>query len=201
MALDPLTGFVLAGGKSTRMGSDKAVLPLHGRTLLENSLSVLREVADEVFILGSPQVYGTYGPALADIFPGCGPLSGIHAALAQTKTQFNLIVAVDIPFVSSDFLAYLARRAQESAATVTIPEIAGYLEPVCAVYSRDFLPVAEQALERGDHKITPLLPGDGTLVIAEAELKKFAFPGGMFENLNTPEDLERARRRSPGKSA
>jgi molybdopterin-guanine dinucleotide biosynthesis protein A len=201
MVRENLTGFVLAGGKSTRMGSDKAALTLHGRTLLETALAVLREVAPEVFILGAPQLYGAYETAIPDIFPGCGPLSGIHAALSHTQTRFNLIVAVDTPFVSREFLVYLAGRAIDSSAIVTIPEVAGYLEPVCAVYARDFLAIAEQALQRGDNKIAPLLPKDGTLVIGEAELKRFAFTAEMFENLNTPEDLERARRRSPGKSA
>ncbi len=200
MVRDNLSGFVLAGGKSTRMGRDKAALALHGRTLLETSLAALRDVARQVFILGSPQLYDRYGTAIPDIFPGCGPLSGIHAALSHTSTQFNLVVAVDTPFVSSKFLDYLAGRALNSSALVTLPEIGDYLEPVCAVYSRDFLAIAEQALQRGDHKITPLLPQHQTLVIHEAELKKFAFAAEMFENLNTPEDLERARRRTRGES-
>ena len=200
---DNLSGFVLAGGKSTRMGRDKAALTLDGRTLLETAPTVLRQVAHEVFILGSPQLYGGYGTVIADIFPGCGPLGGIHAALSRTTSPFNLIIAVDTPFLSAEFLAYLAGRAADSSAMVTIPEIRGYLEPACAVYKREFLPIAEQALRRGDNKITPLLPKDvgATLVIPEAELTQFAFTAEMFENLNTPEDLERARRRSPGRSA
>jgi molybdopterin-guanine dinucleotide biosynthesis protein A len=203
MVRDNLSGFVLAGGKSTRMGRDKAALTLDGRTLLETALTVLRQVAHEVFILGSPQLYAAYGTVIADIFPGCGPLGGIHAALSRTTTPFNLIIAVDTPFLSAEFLAHLAGRAADSSAMVTIPEIRGYLEPVCAVYTRDFLPIADQALRRGDNKITPLLPNDvgATLVIREAELTRFAFTAEMFENLNTPEDLERARRRSPGRSA
>ena len=203
MVLDNLTGFVLAGGKSTRMGRDKAALTLHGRTLLETALTVVGQVAREVYILGSPQLYGGYGPVIADIFPGCGPLGGIHAALSRTTTPFNLIIAVDTPFVSPEFLGYLAHRAADSSAMVTIPEIRGYLEPVCAVYQREFLAIAEAALRRGDNKITPLLPKDvgATLVIREAELARFAFTAEMFENLNTPEDLERARRRSPSRSA
>ena len=82
---------------------------------------------------------------------------------------------------------------------MTLPEIAGFLEPVCAVYTRDFLTIAEHAIKRGEFKITPVLPKDRTLVIREAELERFAFTPEMFENLNTPLDLERARRRSPGK--
>lgn len=193
MLCDNLTGFVLAGGKSSRMGRDKALLALRGRTLLETSLTALRAVAPAVFILGPSELYGSFAPTVPDIFPGRGPLSGIHAALCYTTTQLNLIVAVDIPFVSTEFLGYLAGRASDSSAIVTLPEIGGYLEPVCAVYSREFRKIAERALERGDHKITPLFSAIETQVIPQPELEKFAFPAEMFENLNTPEDLERAR--------
>lgn len=202
MANNHLTAFVLAGGKSMRMGTDKAALKLEGRTLLEHALATLRLVAREVFILGSKQLYGDYGAeVIEDIFPGCGPLGGIHAALKHSKTQYNLIVAVDTPFLSADFLNYLAQRAQESGAVVTTPEIAGYTQPLCAVYSPEFLPLAEQALQSGHYKIVPLFPKDRTLRITEAEMARFAFSAEMFENLNTPADLERAQRRLADKKA
>src|SRR5260370_3968313 len=198
MVRDNLTGFVLAGGKSTRMGRDQAALAIHGRTLLETSLAALRDVARRVFMLAPPQLYARYGTAIPDIFPGCGPLGGIHAALSHSATQFNLIVAVDTPFVSSKFLDYLAGRALNSSALVTLPEIGDYLEPVCAVYSRDFLAIAEQALQRGDHNFTPLLPQRQTLVIQEAELKNLQVTAEMDENVNTPSCIERPPRRNPG---
>jgi molybdopterin-guanine dinucleotide biosynthesis protein A len=198
MAGEAITGFVLAGGKSTRMGKDKAALSLSGRTLLETALEAVRAVADNVFILGSPELYGAYAPTIADVFPGCGPLGGIHAALQQTRTEFNLMIAVDTPFLSAGLLRYLAERALAAHAAVTAPVINAYPQPLCAVYSRAFLPIAERALKAGAYKIVPLFPEDGTLLIPEAELKQVAFTAEMFENLNTPEDLERARRRGPG---
>jgi molybdenum cofactor guanylyltransferase len=194
-----LTGFVLAGGKSTRMGRDKAVLSLNGRTLLETALAAVHPVVNEVFILGPPEPYRAYAPVIADIFPGCGPLGGIHAALAETKTEFNLMIAVDTPFLSAALLRYLAKRALAARAVVTAPEINGYPQPLCAVYSRDFLLIAERALRAGAYKIVPLFPGNRTLVIRETELAQVAFTAEMFENLNTPEDLARAKRRQPAK--
>ena len=229
MVHEDLTGFVLAGGKSMRMGTDKAALALEGRTLLEHALAILCQVTGEVAILGPRQLYEGYGaPVIEDIYPGCGPLSGIHAALthvahtAQATPKLSLIIAVDTPFLEPKFLAYLAERARESGAVVTTPEIAGYKQPLCAVYSQEFLPIAEQALSRpsarnarrgpqqdrsgtqsaaaneksADYKIVPLFPKDRTCVITEAEMRKFAFAAEMFDNLNTPEDLERARQRS-----
>jgi len=179
------------------MGRDKAVLSLHGRTLLETVLEAARSVAEEVFIAGSPQLYGAFAPAVADVFPGCGPLGGIHAALSHTRTEFNLILAVDTPFLSPKILSFLAERALASRSVVTAPEISNYPQPLCAVYSREFLPIAEQALRAGQYKIVPLFPDHGTLLVRQAELAQFAFTAEMFENLNTPEDLERAGRRRP----
>ena len=198
MVHSQLSGFVLAGGKSTRMGQDKASVTLKGLTLLEHALAVLREVCRDVAILGKQELYGSIGPVYEDIFPGCGPLGGIHTALSNSQTPFNLIIAVDTPFLASEFLSYLADRAIESGAIVTTPEIDDYTQPLCTVYSLDFRPIAEQALRQGNYKIVPLFPKDRTLAIKEAELRQFAFAADMFENLNTPEDLARARRRFSG---
>ena len=198
MVHSQLSGFVLAGGKSTRMGQDKAAVTLNGLTLLQHALAALREVCSDVAILGKQELYGGIGPVYEDIFPGCGPLGGIHAALSSSKTQFNLIIAVDTPFLAPEFLSHLADRAIESNAIVTTPEIDDYTQPLCTVYSLVFRSIAEQALRQGNYKIVPLFPKDRTLVIKESELRQFAFAADMFENLNTPEDLARARRRFSG---
>ena len=197
------------------MGRDKAVLSLDGRTLLERALSTVGDVAREVFILGPKALYGNFGKSIDDIYPGCGPLGGIHAALTHVARQkrdensgarLALIIAVDTPFLSSEFLSYMAQRAAESGAVVVTPEIGGYTQPLCAVYSLEFLAIAEKALRGGnssenekksrEYKIVPLFPAARTLVIGEPELKRFAFTPEMFENLNTPEDVARARRRA-----
>ena len=227
MAPPDITGFVLAGGKSTRMGQDKAVLQLEGRTLLEHALGTLRQICAEVMVLGARELYSNFGAEVVeDIFPGCGPLSGIHAALSRTTTEFNLVIAVDTPFLSADFLRFMARRAIESSAVVTTPEIAGFRQPLCSVYSREFLAIAERALrgrqspaklepgaahiesEAGgsagksrEYKIVPLFPADRTCIITEEEMRAFAFTPEMFENLNTPHDFERARRRTAAEPA
>jgi len=111
-----VSGFVLAGGKSTRMGQDKAGLQLNGRTLLEHALGALRSVCRDVAILGNHDLYGQLAPVYDDLFPGCGPLGGIHAALTNSQTEYNLIIAVDTPFLVPAFLAYLAQRALATGA-------------------------------------------------------------------------------------
>ncbi|HWX54241.1 MAG TPA: molybdenum cofactor guanylyltransferase [Verrucomicrobiae bacterium] len=198
MAQGAITGFVLAGGKSSRMGADKAGLSLEGRTLLEHALAAIRPVCEEVFIVGSRQIYGNAGPGYEDIYSGCGPLGGIHAALTHAQTDLNLIIAVDTPFLTMALLNHLAEKARQASAMIVTLRVGGYIEPLCSVYARSFLPVAEAALKAGNYKLAPLFPAHRTVVIEEAELSKFAFAAEMFENLNTPEDLERARRRASG---
>lgn len=193
MAPYQITGFVLAGGKSSRMGTDKAALSLKGRTLLEHALAAIRPVCEPVFIIGSRALYSDFGPGYEDIVPGCGPLGGIHSALTHSQTELNLIIAVDTPFLTPELLRYLAERAAEASCTIVAPRIAGHVQPLCAVYSRKFLSIATDALKTGKYKLATLFPSESTLVITEPELERFAFTANMFENLNTPEDLERAR--------
>lgn len=180
------------------MGQDKAAVTLNGLTLLQHALAALRQVCRDVAILGKHDLHGTLAPVYEDIFPGCGPLGGIHAALSSSQTQFNLIIAVDTPFLTPKFLTYLGERAVAANTVVTTPEIDDYTQPLCTVYSLDFRSIADQALRLGNYKIVPLFPKGRTLIIKESEVRQFAFTADMFENLNTPGDLARARRRFSG---
>src|SRR5579864_1829110 len=103
--------FVLAGGKSSRMGTDKAFVKLNGQTLLQRALELVRPIGQKVWILGSREKFGSYGTVIEDEFPNHGPLGGIHAALRVSDQELNLILAVDMPFVENRFLAYLAKCA------------------------------------------------------------------------------------------
>ena len=116
-----VSGFVLAGGRSSRMGSNKALLELDGRPLIEHTKSILESVCAQVFILGQRSLYGRFGQCYEDIHPDCGPLGGIHAALLNSSTEFSLITAVDTPFIKAEFLDYLVERAVNSSAMVTAP--------------------------------------------------------------------------------
>ncbi len=177
------------------MGENKAFLSLEGATLIERTKSILAEVCETVSIIGSRELYGAFGPCFEDIYTGCGPLGGIHAALLNSTTAHNLITAVDTPFLTPKFLRYLAGKALDSTALVTAPSVAGRVQPLCAIFSREFLTVAEAALREGKYKVEPLFPREHTQILTERELGEFALAPGMFDNLNTPEDFERARSR------
>ena len=192
---DDVTAFVLAGGQSTRMGREKAMLELGGRTLLERALQLALTVAAEAIVVGSRGEFERYGRLLEDVYPGQGPLGGIHAALWASPTDLNLILAVDTPFLEARFLEFLIAQARESGAVVTVPRTADGFHPLAAVYRRAFRETAEQALAEGRNKIDALFAQVETRVLEEEELRRFAFAPAIFENLNTPEELERARQR------
>jgi molybdopterin-guanine dinucleotide biosynthesis protein A len=193
--MNDVTAFVLAGGKSTRMGADKAFLRWGDEGLLDRALNLARTVAEEVRIVGDVKKFG--GSAFVvveDVYRDRGPLGGIHAALSSAASELNLMLAVDLPLMKTEFLAYLIAQARKSGATVTVPNAAGGLQPLCAVYRREFAVTAEESLRAGKNKIDPLFAKVKTRVIEEEELVRAGFSAEMFRNVNTPEDLEQARR-------
>lgn len=192
-----VTAFILAGGKSSRMGSDKAFLPLGGETLLAKALKVARAVSEEVRIVGDAGKFSAFGRVVEDVYRDQGPMGGIHAALSGSSTDLNLILAVDLPFVEANFLRYLLSRARESGAMVTLPRAVQHLQPLCAIYQPAFAVVAEESLRNGKNKIDSLFARVQTCVIEEAELMRSGFSPSIFRNLNTPDDLEKARSSHP----
>ena len=129
------------------------------------------------------------------MYPGRGPLAGIQAALAATRTELNLITAVDMPFLQLDFLNYLIAQARASQAAVVVPRAGGGLQPLCAVYRKDFAEVAERSLRAGKNKIDRLFAEVQTLVIEQEELERNGFTEEMFRNLNTEQDWQEAKQK------
>jgi molybdopterin-guanine dinucleotide biosynthesis protein A len=210
-----VAAFVLAGGKSLRIGQDKAFLPWEGRTLLERALEATQAVASRTRIVGANAKFEAYGSVVEDIFVDRGPLGAIHAALSATDREFNLVLAVDLPFATPALLTYLIGRAHEAPCLATVPRLGGGWEPLCAVYRRGFAKVAEPALKRGQNAIYPLLEDGsrledgvdqacaragvqeiGVLAIDEKELVAAGFGAWMFRNINTIRDLESCAKQS-----
>ncbi|MGE5114041.1 MAG: molybdenum cofactor guanylyltransferase [Acidobacteriaceae bacterium] len=190
-----VTAFVLTGGKSERMGQDKATLRLtSGRTLLENALAVAGAVAGQVGIVGSRQKYGTYawaGEIVEDVFPGHGPLGGIHAALSASTTEWNIIVAVDIPNVSAPLLEWILGVARSSGAQVTVASIGRGLQPLCGVYRKSFHELAEKALQESRNKVDASFDRNSLRILTEEEIRAAGFDESMFVNVNTPEEFQK----------
>jgi len=142
------SGFVLAGGASKRMGRDKALLPYRGTTLVEHVAKTVGEAAASVALIGDPDLLGHLGLAVfPDEMPSCGPASGIHTALKVSDTDWNVLVACDMPAVSADILRELLRVAETSERNcVAAIGSYGQPEPLCAVYHRRCLPALARAI-------------------------------------------------------
>jgi molybdopterin-guanine dinucleotide biosynthesis protein A len=188
-----LTAFVLAGGKSSRMGTDKAFVLLQGQTLLARALSICRTISSDVRVVGDRRKFSPFAPVVEDAFPGCGPLAGIHAALRASATDLNLVLAVDLPFVSPGLLQFLGAQAQASNVLATVPVIGQRWQPLCAVYRRQFASRAETALFAGRYKIDALFEAGVARIVGEEDLRSAGFSPQAFRNLNTPEELAQAR--------
>ena len=180
-------GFVLAGGRSSRMGQDKALLPWKGSTLIQ---SVAREVfnaAGNVTLIGSPQRYGKLGfPVIPDKIEGCGPLGGLHAALSATSAEWNVLVACDMPAITSQLIEQLLEAAEGSGCDALVPETPGGLEPLCAVYHARLLPAVESAIH------SKLLKMHDFVSIIQTRLWPAPDPA-VFRNINTPQEISGAR--------
>jgi len=190
-----VTGVILAGGKSSRMGADKALLKIGPYSVIERVAAVLRAVTDELLIVtGQPEKYASFGDLTTpDLMPGNGPLGGIHAALTKSAHQLALITACDLPFISAP-LCRLLIGVMAPGLDAATPLYRGRIEPLCAVYSKTALKVIERRLSLGLNKTTLLFDELKVRYVEEAELSKAEIClEKVFFNLNTPSDLATAR--------
>jgi molybdopterin-guanine dinucleotide biosynthesis protein A len=186
--------FILAGGQSSRMSRDKALLEIGGRTLLERAASLCAPLLSCVTMVGDPQRYSGFGfPALADRWPGAGPLGAIATALGAAQQPWCFVLACDMPFVTAPWLEWLLARANKSHSDAVVPETIRGLEPLCAVYRATIASVLASALDSGVRKVTDGLDLIKTELIAENDWRKFSPDGDLFQNLNTWEDFVSAK--------
>ncbi|MDQ2898986.1 MAG: molybdenum cofactor guanylyltransferase [Acidobacteriota bacterium] len=183
-------GFVLVGGKSSRMGQNKAFLRIGESSLLDRATSAVRAAAGNVSLLGDPEIYGHLGFAvIPDEIADAGPLAGICSAL-RTGADWNLVAACDMPTLSVELLRALFEEAEANDPNCVIPQSSsGRLEPLCAVYHKRCLAPIHEALERGVRKVTQAL--EGLRIQRAAAFENPAFENPAFENLNTPQDWNR----------
>ncbi len=188
--MEKLTAFVLAGGRSSRMGSDKAFLKVGGQTLLDRTLGVADKVAAKTVIVGPRERYSAYGETVEDVYSDCGPMSGIHAALASTATDLNLILSVDLPKLEPEFLSWLAEQAANSRELAVIPQTPDGIQPLCGIYRRSLLPLVEKMLTSDDYKVDHLFSQAPTRYLSPQEIQAAGFSSNLFLNVNTPQEYE-----------
>lgn len=199
-----IAGIVLAGGQSSRMGTDKAMLDIGGMPSISRAAGALRGVAAQVVIACGEKEREEYRflnlPQAPDLFPGCGPLAGIHAGMMHSPAEWYAAVACDLPFVTADFLrCMIARAAEDTAAGSDAPQAVlpvsaeGRLQPLLGLYRRDALPFLEEALAAGRFKVMDWLRNLDVRQVPESLCSgvRRDHPSPLL-NMNTPEDYRKA---------
>jgi molybdenum cofactor guanylyltransferase len=188
------TGFVTAGGRSSRMGTDKAWLELGGKTMIEHVIAAVAPVTSSVAIIANDPKYARLGlQVFADTNRGVGPLEAIRTALANSITSRVVLVGCDLPFVTSELFSFLL-GLEGGHQTVVPLSREGLLEPLCAVYSTDALAVVTELITRGERKVQRLFDRVPTRFLAFAEISHLRGAELFFENVNTGQEYLRAMR-------
>lgn len=196
-------GFILAGGQSSRMGRDKALLEFGGRPLIAHALSILHQTGLSASIAGARADLGSYAPVVADAAPGLGPLSGICAALNSTEARHAVFLPVDAPLIPASLIAALLFHARTTGQPVTIPSLCGAVQTFPAVVDRAaVLPALQAELAAGRRRCRSAFQAacGGAMSVVAVELLVQAGqvadprqlpPSWWFLNANTPEEMER----------
>jgi molybdopterin-guanine dinucleotide biosynthesis protein A len=192
-----VTGILLAGGKSRRMGEDKRFLLVGEQTLFERTLAVLQSIFQTVCVViaqDSPPLEAEV-PVFRDLVAGCGSLGGLYTGLKQAHTEYVFVVACDMPFLNPILVRYMVSLRDKT--DIVMVRLEQGLQPTHALYSRRCLPVMEGMLHARQLKIQDLATHQSlhTRLVAESELRKIDYEGLSFINVNTPADLDAARMR------
>lgn len=188
MTLFPVTGVLLAGGQSSRMGFPKGKIIFRGITLAERALKVLSATCSEVLVSSSTEAY-TFLKArfIADVFKNAGPLGGIHAALKNAAFRLVIFLPIDLPFIEETHIRFLIEKGLNADRPVVPTHADGKAEPLCGLYPANLAVEAENLILQKKYKVTDLLDKVGYF-----SLKAEDFPGyhsHLFFNVNTYDDL------------
>jgi len=194
--LHSLTAIILAGGKSSRMGSDKnkSMLRLNGKYLIDIIRSKLKcVVGDNIIIVGPPEKYLSYKQVVPDLFPRKGPLMGIYSGLRASLSQYNIVVGCDMPFLEVKLLKYMTGNINSN--DIVIPRYGdGYIEPLCAIYSKRCLKEIERNLAENIFSVRAIFPHLKVKFVEGEEIKKYDPEFYSFFNINYKKDMIEAEK-------
>ena len=191
------TAAVLAGGRGRRLGGrHKALLTLGDGPIIDRQLQILRSVVTRVAIVANDHARYEYlgVPVWPDVQPGAGPLGGILTAMTHASDMATLVVAGDMPFLTSTFLRYLVERGRKAAdVDIVVPCPDDGYQPLCALYRPQCLDVIRRHIDAGSLKVTDVLPELRVCELTSDELAPYDPDGTLFFNVNTAEDYSRGQ--------
>ena len=191
----PITGVILAGGQSSRMGQNKALMSLGGKRLVDRAVEVMRSVFDDLLMVtNTPDVYADLGvPMVRDVWPEKGSLGGVYSAIYHVATPYCLAVACDMPFLRAAVLRYLITQMADY--DVVVPDVLGELQTLHAIYSKACLQPIERRLAENRLRIVGFFPDVRVRTVTASELEPYDPELLAFQNLNTPEEFQAAEQR------
>jgi molybdopterin-guanine dinucleotide biosynthesis protein A len=185
MNKENITGIVLAGGKSSRMGEDKGIMEFDGKKMVKHILDALAPVVDEIIIIANNNHYNDFGyPVYEDIIKDCGPMGGIYTGLTRSNTMKNIVLSCDMPFIKSKMVSYII--AESGDYEITVPKHENKLEPLCAIYSKKCADKLKGLLERKEWKMQEALQYFNTQQLRFSGAKEIE---KNFININTLQDF------------
>ncbi|MBT5404168.1 MAG: molybdenum cofactor guanylyltransferase [Crocinitomicaceae bacterium] len=183
------TGIILAGGKSTRMGEDKGLVFLDGSPMITHVIEHLKEVVDEIIVIANNAEYQQFGfPVYSDLVMGKGPVGGIYTGLFYSKTEVNLCISCDAPFVSAPFLKWLLSRANSS--NITLPRFNENVYQLIGVYKKSAFPIFKKNLNSDRLKLSKVNDEAGCAIV-DAGKSGLLLREKEFSNMNRKSDLNK----------
>lgn len=185
-----VSGVILAGGKSSRMGRNKALLEVGGKRIIESAVALFKSIFKEVILVtNSPSEYADLDVRIVtDIFPGKGSLGGIYTGLSHSSHDYSFVASCDMPFLKREMIEFLISKKEDF--DVIVPRLRDGYEPLHALYSRRCLKPIEAMLRKGDLRIIGFYQEVRVREVSEDELSPFNPSPSSFININTPEDYE-----------
>lgn len=188
---------IMAGGKSSRMGTDKSFVPIQGKPVIEHLLSRVDGLgqAETILVTNRPADYAHLGlPMVGDVLPDKGSLGGIYTAVHASRQPYTLVLACDLPFANPALLRYMLGLCAGDTFDVIVPRVNGYPEGLHAIYSKNCLTPIRRLLDADRLKVVGFYPEVRVRYVEEAEHRPFDASGLSFFNVNTPEELAEAQR-------
>lgn len=180
---------VLSGGFSKRMGQEKGLVHFKGKPMIEHTLEKAAEISNDIIIIANVSGYEDFGyPVYTDILKEKGPIGGIHAGLTYSKASYNLVLACDMPLMTTSFLKHLISGTSEEY-QIMVPRHDNCLEPLCAVYGKDCLNGIENAANSSDLSLHHFIEGSVTKIIDVNSSLPYYSPY-LFSNANNAEELK-----------
>lgn len=185
-----ITGIVLAGGKSSRMGTDKSLMLLQGKPIISHVIEAIKPLCDQVVISSNKSVYDFTGCEVwPDLYLIQAPMIGIYSCLKRSTTDLNIIVSCDVPFVETTLFTYLLQNMEGS--DIIVPVHDNYMEPLCAIYKKKIVPALQQFIDQQNYRLFEFVESTSHKCL---EISTSNFPPRIFMNINTLDEFDQASR-------